>query len=228
MHPDLHHPDAERRFRAAVSLNGQAVDARWPRACWGSANGWLMLVGPSPGRKDPDEPFAPGGPNRPFDSVPSIGPDAGAIAYRSNKGRNKRWAMLSAAVFDQSSHADALTTVANLDWGHNPDHKSIPDQYLLDGCRFVYGVMKETKPRVVVTLVVRTWGVLMRFLETSDAATVDYRALGLLDACAIRLPGYTAATLIVRSPQHPSQPYFAQYHANDVASEVRNFLDAGI
>ena len=228
MHPDLHHPDAERRFRASVSLNGQAVDARWPRACWGSANGWLMLVGPSPGRKDPEEPFAPGGPNRPFDSVPSIGSDAGAIAYRSNKGRNKRWAMLSAAVFDQSSHADALTTVANLDWGHNPDHKSIPDQYLLDGCHFVYGVMKETKPRVVVTLVVRTWEVLMRFLETSDADTVDYRALGQLDACAIRLPGYTAATLIVRSPQHPSRHFFTQDHANAVASEVRNFLDAGI
>ena len=69
MHPDLHHPVAEHRFRAAVSFNGQAVDARWPRACWGSANGWLMLVGPSPGRKDPEEPFAPGGPNRPFDSV---------------------------------------------------------------------------------------------------------------------------------------------------------------
>ena len=187
-----------------------------------------MLVGPSPGRKDPDEPFAPGGPNRPFDSVPSIGPEAGAIAYRSNKGRDKRWAMLSAAVFDQYSHADALTTVANLDWGHNSDHKSIPDQYLLDGCRFVYGVMKETKPRVVVTLVVRTWRVLMRFLETSDAATVDYRALGPLDACAIRLPGYTAATLIVRSPQHPSRHFFTQNHANDVASEVRHFLDAGI
>ena len=214
MHPDFHHPDAERRFRAAVSLNGQVVDARWPRACWGSANGWLMLVGPSPGRKDPEEPFAPGGPNRPFDSAPSIGPSAGDIAYRSNKGRNKRWAMLSAAVFDQSSHADALTTVANLDWGHNSDHNNIPDQYILDGCHFVYDVMKETKPRVVVTLVIRTWGVLMQFLETSDAAT--------------RLPGYTAATLIVRSPQHPSRHFFTQDHANNVAREVRNFLEAGI
>ena len=228
MHPDLHHPDAERRSRAAVSLKGQPIDARWPRACWGSANGWLLLVGPSPGRKDPEEPLALGGPNRPIDSVPRIGPGAGAIEYLSNKGRNKRWAMLSGAVFGQSSHADTLTTVANLDWGHNSDQKKIPEQHLLDGCHFVYGVMKEAKPRVVVTLVRRTWGVLMRFLETSDAAPVNYRALGQLDACAIRLPGYTAATLMVRSPQHPSRHFFTQDHANAVANEVRNFLDAEI
>ena len=55
----IHHPDLHMRFLATEEFqrNGNKREETWPRACWGSANAWIVLVGPSPGApKDANKP----------------------------------------------------------------------------------------------------------------------------------------------------------------------------
>jgi hypothetical protein len=221
----LFSPVLDDRYQATIKATENECRKLWPNACWGAANGWLMLLGPSPGGADKDETVRPGGANRPMDSEVSIGPCAGRIHFDSNQGRNRRWDRLREAVFGDLDHADALTTLANLDWGHNADHRSIPDAYLSMGCASVFEVMKQAKPRVIITLVRRTWDILLPFLESRQAIVPGYASATGLDCRLLRLPENGAQTLLLRSPQHPSRHFFSSDHERQIREEVQHFLN---
>ncbi len=191
-----------------------------------------MLLGPSPGSADKSESIRMGGPNRPVDSVVTIGRAAGRIYFDSNKGRNGRWDNLRKAGFgkmadatDAADIADALTTLANLDWGNHGDHHAIPDAYLSMGCADVFEVMKQAKPRVVITLVRRTWDALLPFLEEQRGIVAGYVSATGLDCRMLCLPENEACTLLLRSPQHPSRHFFTATHAELIRQEVDYFLN---
>lgn len=226
MNPDLFSPLLDVRYQATIKAKGNEYPETWPNACWGAANGWLMLLGPSPGREDNSDDFRPGGPNRPKDSLVSIGPCAGRIHFDSNKGRNGRWNKLREAVFGTMDQADALTTLANLDWGNHGDHRTIPDAYLRDGCGNVFEVMKQSKPRVIITLVRRTWDILLPFLESRKTVVPGYTGATGLDCRRLHLPENGACTLLLRSPQHPSRHFFNTNHEQQIRREVEHFLNA--
>ena len=230
MNPNLFSPDLETRYQATMAGDPSEYCQRWPRACYGAANGWLMLIGPSPGKADSTQNAWPGGPNRPLDSGVSIGPSAGRISFDTGRGRNSRWDRLRQAAlgYNESEQAlkraDALTTLANLDWGNNADHRCIPDAYLAMGCADVFEVMKQSKPRVIVALVWKVWNILIPFLEQSQTVFSDYPSVAKSDCRLLRLPGTEAPTLILRSPQHPSMPFFTKTHTEQIHSEVEHFL----
>ena|SRR5439155_15668333 len=110
--------------------------------------------------------------------------------------------MLSQEVFGDLKYARALTSVANLDWGNHADSRDIPEKYLLEGCEVVLGVMQQSRPRVVITLVRRTWDVFASFI-THHARVLDYTSVTVVDCRLVRLPGLAHDTLVARSPQQP-------------------------
>lgn len=220
----LYSPYLEDRYRATINVAPGRYSYLWPRACWGAANGWLLLIGPSPGRADNDDDVWVGGPNRPIDSRAIIGPNAGDISFNTNKARNNRWDKLREAVFDKMSYANALTTLANLDWGHYPDSREIPDAYLKEGCEIVQNIMKKSKPRIIITLVKRTWEVLLPSLAKLQVFDPPYQSVSGLDCRILRLTGNKALTLLMRSPQHPSRHFFNKRHEDKIHYEVKHFL----
>lgn len=223
MTSDLYSADMRLRFAASLACEGSFPPVSWPRGCRGAVNGWLMLVGPSPGRQDTDSDIWPGGPGRPWDEVATVGASAGVVDFGTNRARNARWNMLSEAVFGDAGCARALTCVANLDWGHHSDHKHIPIDFLEQGCEVVAELIRTTKARVVITLVRRTWEVLAPYL-TRNHESVQYAAATELDACVIRFAGSDASTIVIRSPQHPSRHFFNSHHAATLHKEVQAFL----
>ncbi len=98
---DLYDPDPDARTEASLqySLKKQRYAKKWPRACTGAGNAWLLLCGPSPGRADSTDKTWPGGPNRPVDEEPSIGPGAGKIEFGTNTRRNDNFMKLAASCF---------------------------------------------------------------------------------------------------------------------------------
>lgn len=212
-------PNLEIRFRATVRGGDRQVDT-WPRGCRGSANGWLMLVGPSPGRADDSNDRWPGGPGRPIDEIASVGPHASALQFDTNRGRNRRWSMLYEAVFGRTDYAAALTSLVNLDWGHYSDAKTIPEDYLQAGCRVVYDLILLSRPRIVLALTKTTWSILTPFLASHAEAVHQHVSIADLDCLRVRLPGGAADSLVIRAPQHPSRHWFTAEHAARVAAEA--------
>ena len=220
----LFSPDAAARFKASLSRQHANHRRTWPDGCWGAANGWLMLVGPSPGCSGSSKDSRPGGPRRPIDSYVHVGCDAGKIEFLENKGRNARWQMLANAAFSRAEYASALTTVANLDWGHNADHWRIPESYLNRGCDYVYKVMMQSKPRIVITLVRRTWDVLSLYLSRHAVPFPKPPPDLIQDVIIVRLPRCGFRTLVLRSPQHPSRHFFTHSHAKLIKKTAAWFI----
>lgn len=227
----LFSPDASIRHQASLEYSQHHFDpfAHWPRGCWGAANGWLMLCGPSPGRADNAEQAATGGVERPRDVPVYVGKGAGRIDFQSNKARTRRWRDLVFAVFGDEIKADCLTSVTNLDWGRYGNYKDISEFHLREGCATVFEVMQASKPRVVITLVTVTWEHLLDFLVEflSDPSLNKQNMAGhpLLQCRILQLPTCTYPTLLLKSPQHPSRHFFTKAHCEQIAVTVRWFLE---
>src|SRR5437879_4687969 len=154
---DLYHPNIGMRYLATERFqnDGKKHEEFWPRACWGSANAWIVLVGPSPGAPmDPKNPW-PGGPKRPVDDHAQISLSASVVDFPNGRYRNERWMSLIDQFTGNRKHTLALAAICNLDWQQQTDQDSIPDERLRDGCTVVEKVINETRPRIVAALTVR-------------------------------------------------------------------------
>ncbi len=224
---DLYSADISSRYAASLRYESEhpGIVDTWPRGCWGAANGWLMLCGPSPGKKDTADNIWSGEPGRPIDEKVRIGHDAGRINLAANRARNARWRKLASSACGSEDIANCLTAVANLDWRHYPDHRKIPQDYLRDGCHTVLEIMRKSKPRVVITLVKITWNYLSDYLDqfcVSEALTSDEYSLQVR---IVHLPECLHKTLLLKSPQHPSRPFFTDAHCLAIEKTVERFLD---
>ncbi len=226
---ELFSPDIETRYNASILYGEKHQEpfASWPRGCWGSANAWLMLCGPSPGRADDPAQRSLGGGDRPKDVPVWIGKNAGKIDFQSNKARNKRWRNLVYSVFGDEEQGDSLTCVANLDWGNYGNYKDIPVENLKQGPATVLEVMQACQPAVVITLVTLTWDYLEAYLRkfsvAPDLHPPSVEGKKPLKCRVIELPNCNHKTLLLKSPQHPSRHFFTDVHCHQIAATVQWF-----
>jgi hypothetical protein len=230
MNPNLFDPDLEKRYKATIKSCAGAESKPygcWPRACWGAANGWLMICGPSPGREDDPKKKWRGGPNRPNDQKVRIGQSVAGFDFQTNKGRNTRWLNLAKSVLVTEEKAKALASVANLDWGHNPSQYAINQKLLELGCETVFSLMKRSKPRVIVVLGVRTWNVISRFVQDKDYVIPVQDAPDWLTRkpFVIQIPGSRFRSLLLKAPQHPSRHFFNDEHCRRINRAVKWFVE---
>jgi hypothetical protein len=222
--PLLFSADLEKRFHA-TKRHAETTFSGLPRGCWGSANGWLLLLGPSPGRADRNQQTWRGGLSRPFDSGVSISSDSGRIEFKGNPARNRRWNLLTSTITSSEKKAFALTTIANLDWGHNPDAGAISLKTLEAGCPIVWDFAATTKPRVVVVLHWKTWEVFSNFLLAKKSGESLLGNFGIQPApIRIRIVGCDFESLVIKSPQHPSRHFFQKKHAAYLHRQTRKWL----
>lgn len=169
-----------------------------------------------------------GGADCPWDSEVTIGAGSCVFDFDSNTARNARWLMLARAALGSQKAAEALSSVVNLDWGHCADSSKIPEGNLKAGCPRVLKMMKQAQPRVVVTLVARTWWVLKDFLKDYEVASFQKPQTELLSEppMVIQIPGVKHRTVILKSPHHPSWHYFTEARAAQVKKAVEWFLCA--
>lgn len=222
--PALFSGDLDERFHATKNRPAQVFE-RLPRGCWGSANGWLMLLGPSPGRADPDEISATGGVNRPNDSNASIALEPGRINFTSNPSRSDRWNLLTSTIVGSEKKASALTTVANLDWGHQANSAELEASYLRQGCPIIWDFIQKTRPRVIVVLVWRTWKTFTSFLGENKFGVLEPVFEDLHPVpWKIQIPGCDFSSLVVKAGQHPSRHFFKRQHAEDAQKVIQRWL----
>lgn len=220
---NLYSQDPKKRFDATIKFTKAQplLKELWPRGCSGAPNGWLMLVGPSPGKADSIKNFSKGGPKRPIDKVVKIGDGVGEFSFKTGKQRNHRWNKLAQSVFTNKEYAATLTSRTNLDWGNYPDSTEIPEKNLEDGCAVVYGLMKNSQPRVIIVLSRLAWKHLTKYLEF---CIIEQIFDNTIHKYIIQIPNCHFKTLLLKSPQHPSQPFFTDLHCNEIGLAVRSFL----
>lgn len=220
---NLYSKDPLKRYNASLRFEKAYPDAieLWPRGCSGAPNGWLMLVGPSPGKADSIKSLSKGGLNRPCDKRVKIGTNSGKFSFKTGKQRNNGWNKLAESVFDNIEHAGSLTSRTNLDWGNYSKSQEIPKENLILGCSVVFGLMKSSHPRIIVVLSKRAWKPLTDYLKFCIIECIDKQPT---DAYTIQMPNCSFKTLILRSPQHPSMPYFSDLHCEQISKTVKWFL----
>src|SRR6266498_3239108 len=127
---DRYSPDVKHRYQAAVAEEGTLLSGRWPFACFGSANAFLALIGPSMGKAGERETSQLGGPRRPGGDQMRIGHYQ---HFNWPGARSDRWRRLAAALLGHDQYIYYLTAVFNLDWSHEVDERNIPDAHLHAG-----------------------------------------------------------------------------------------------
>jgi hypothetical protein len=94
VHSERYSPDLERRYEATISESRTTLPKKWPLACGGAANAFLVLLGPSMGAAARDEPVEVGGANRPQRYPMQIG--QGVMDFEGLGRRRRRWQRLCA------------------------------------------------------------------------------------------------------------------------------------
>lgn len=197
----------------------------FPRACWGSLNAFLVVIGPSPGAPNPGQERWPGGRDRPVDQNVSTGDGLGDNPFGdSNRRRANRWNKVLRTAFLDERQKDQLTALFNLDWGHAESASKVPSHALAEGCPIVYRCLERVKPRVVIAL---TWSVFRTFhhymLSTDGIDCSPVRA-DCLTSAIVRLNGTGFDTLFIRSPNHPSRHFLTDSKISLLQSSIKAFL----
>jgi hypothetical protein len=203
---DLYHRDLPTRFQATerfVSDEKCLIEAR-PRGCWGSANAWIILVGPSPGgAKDANSSWH-GGPGRPMDKNQArISSKAGTITFQDGKNRNERWMRLIDDFTGDRKYTSALTAVCNLDWGNQKNEALIPQAWLEAGCPVVGEIIQKSKPRVIAAMTVIVWDNLVKYYEAAKREVVVCEGL---KRNPVRLRLFEEFDTFLIKVRHPSYP----------------------
>src|ERR1700676_1538092 len=97
----LYSANPEERFEASIQYGKETPTQNfvWPYGCWGAANAWLALLGPSPGKPFKGDVRAAGSENRQWDQFPKIGENACQIQFGDGTRRNAKWKKISQAGF---------------------------------------------------------------------------------------------------------------------------------
>jgi hypothetical protein len=206
---DLYSSDPEKRYQASRDYGEKNVDQKfaWRFGCRGSANAWLVLLGPSPGNAKPGELRQA--------QDPKIGDKVCEIKFGEGVGRNPRFKAISEAGFGTNAPKDLsqkLTALLNLDDGNSPDGRQIDPQLLKKGCPFVFDRLNEARPRVIIVLSFPAWNPFTDFLRDRSkplSPPAVYPNGKSLLAFTFRIsPELEFDTLILKSRQHPSMPFF--------------------
>jgi len=212
MHRERYSPNLKRRYQATIAEDGAVLAKKWPRACGGAANAFLVLVGPSMGGNHPSEIPQRGGANRPHDSQMAIGRDLQTFDWRDH--RKARWTRLCAEMLGAESYVSSMTSLMNLDWMHSTDELAIPQEDLETGFRdYVWPLIRLVRPRIICTLSNRVWDTIIPTIHDCQASNLKLR-FSLTDSkgnspsrtpLVFRLPDSDFSTLLIKPHRHPSR-----------------------
>jgi len=226
-YPDLFSPSLKVRYEAtkAFALKGGKHEPDTWEGCWGSANGWTMLVGPSPGsRKDaiPDhtDQLAL---RKKLSKQIFIRPKACEIQFKDEwkdgkkpekqTRREKNWTrLMAAAAGGDTDVAEALTTVANLDFLNCALEKNIQHQRLVSGSEQVLELIRLSRPRLLIPLTMNVYRVFRDYLQANwKTVRSVQKSMDLtvypderFPIIWFNVPGCTWDSLLVMAPKHPS------------------------
>ncbi len=213
--PALHSVNPAERYASSIEFGDKYPKQpfKWPHGCRGAANAWLVLLGPSPGKKGPRETSRG---DRAWDCSPTIGLEQQEIQFSDGKQRNPRFAKIAHAGFGTHGNDEMpkrLTALMNLDGKNAPDASQIESSDLCRGCQTVYDLLVQAKPRVVIVLSFAAWNPFSNFLKSKGAASFAsppaFPNGRSLYAVTLKLaPEIPFSTLFVKSRQHPSMPFF--------------------
>jgi len=212
MHRDCYSPILERRYRATIAHNGTVLAKRWPCGCFGAANAFLVLVGPSMGGVLSNETPKRGGANRPHYGKMAIGRDLQSFDWHDH--RKARWSRLCAEILGAESYVSSMTSLMNLDWMNSTDESAIPQEDLNKGLRgYVWPLLCLVRPRIICTLSNRVWDTMLSAIQDCEPSNFKLR-FSLADSkgnspsrtpLVFRLPNSNFSTLLVKPHRHPSR-----------------------
>lgn len=213
MHPDIYSPDVERRYQAAIAVEGTLLSEQMPFGCCGSGNAFLALIGPSMGGPAPGATLQPGGDNRPEGSPMRIGHHH---HFNWQKARSDRWRRLSAALLGGERYVNYLTAVLNLDWGHQSNAKDVQERFLQPGFdNYVWPAIMQIRPRIVCALTNPVWQTIeptIRKLAVASPPSLPTSILVSRQPIIFQLPNENFTSILLKAHNHPSQPFLSRKH----------------
>ena len=207
----------------------------WPEGCYGSAVGWLVFVGPSPGggkRATPSRARVMDS-GVPLWDTPFLGPFSEWSAGFRASLKPLVETIVGLPLADGGSK---LYTFVNFHWQQNPDATSVPPDGMQSGAAAVLSVLVQIRPRVIVAMEKQSYDLLVRTLKDAGyaisspdvSALIDIndkgRAHRFMQGCRIHGEGPLSQVLVIRSPQHPARMYNRPY-ADRCARAIRSFTD---
>jgi hypothetical protein len=205
MHSERYSPDLERRYQAAISEQGTTLPEKWPVACGGAANAFLVLLGPSMGAPRRDEVVELGGANRPQHHPMQIG--QAVMDFEGLGHRKPRWWRLCAAILGGGHYITSMTALLNLDSRHSSSESGIPATDLIADFRdYIWPLLNQLRPRIVCVLSNRTWDTIYPQISQHQGAPLKL-PLSLTDSRGIKpsrqplvfqFPGCDFQTLLIK------------------------------
>ncbi|MCF7864353.1 MAG: hypothetical protein K9L89_06165 [Kiritimatiellales bacterium] len=183
---------------------------KWPWGNHGAANAWAVLVGPSPGKEDPNLISGPQ-PRR-------IGGNCGFQGFTHLKNRNRAWLEVSEAGFGStgtSTHRETLSALFNLSSKNTSNASSLSRDELATFSDACVARIIECRARVILAIERRVFDILTDAINSSRSF-VSREFTGSENPYTSRMTDchvwhYAKEDelndiLLIRSPSHPSRP----------------------
>jgi hypothetical protein len=228
IYSELYSPDLDRRFEATLNVHHTDLGKKWPLACGGAANAFLVLIGPSMGHAIPGETIALGGANRPYGDSMKIGRDV--MSFDWGDQRKTRWTRLCAEMLGSEKYVSSLTALMDLDWRHSASEKVIPPEELNSGfVNYVWPLLGEVQPRIVCALTNSVWNTIIPEIQSLQVSFPVYPDKHTLprEPVVFRLPGCDFNTLFIKPHNHPSRHFLTDEMISQVGKACQWFLKQG-
>lgn len=197
-------PDLEQRYRASISEHTTTLPTSWPLACWGAANAFLILLGPSMGAADRGKPGELGGDNRPRGWPMQIG--QAVVDFEGLGHRKRRWYRLCAAMLGGEQYVTSMTAVLNLDWRNSSSERAIPQQALAAGFEnYIWPLLQKMQPRIVCTLPKRVWNTVEPKIDQCRVPFPQCPVSLPYNPVVFRFPNSHFVTMLIKPHNHPSR-----------------------
>jgi hypothetical protein len=213
MHFSLFSPNLSERLAATHSEHNSDKTLPWPCYCRGSANAYVIFLGPSRGKADSGEDTTAN-----LSHHPKIGDGFGYNEFSDHKQRNYKWrALYKAALHNGAIDVDLaykkLTAIWNLSSEHTSTEPSlerfITHSSLIEASRELFPLIAWTKPRIIITLTKNVSQLFSMMISVSEIPIESIQQtppeIDGSRAYEVSFPGVGFKTLVFKTPQHPSR-----------------------
>jgi hypothetical protein len=141
-------------------------------------------------------------------------PDAGGLGcgiglcpFDTTPGRSRRWAKLITACVGSEPVARHLTALWNLDWGHEPNERNVPPEFLSAGLEDILSLIAQARPRLVVPLSNRVAQVIRAGLVARNVTLNPVASHLTFPAYEVSFPRIGFPSVVIKPPNHPSRHF---------------------
>jgi hypothetical protein len=207
---NLYSPKLEDRYKATMASNLK-LGKRWPGACTGAANAYLVLIGPSPGANSKARAV-----ERPSGPIMEIRPERMTFeGWESNPSIPRRWVSLCASLLGGEQYVQPMTADFNLDWGHEGNQRNVAQDYLGAGLDIIWPLLKTVKPRIVMPLTRTVCELVITKIPGAALPKV---------AQPLRFKIGDCESLLLRPHNHPSRHFLTPAHIEQLGAISQEFL----